>query len=67
MTKQIQVQIKNVYGVETVYPVCEHAKFLAAMAGTKTLTQDKLRLIMAAGYDVIMVPQTVGRLVGFGR
>jgi hypothetical protein len=60
---KIQISIKNVYGVETVYPVCAHAKFLAAMAGTKTLTVDKLRLIQANGYDVEVVP-VVGRLVG---
>lgn len=60
---KIQVQIRNVYGVETVYPVCRHAQFLAAMAGTKTLTVEKLRLIQANGYDVEVVPVT-GRLVG---
>lgn len=62
---KIQVQIRNVYGTETVYPVCKHAQFLAAMAGTRTLTSDKLRLIMANGYEVEVVPQSVGRLVGF--
>lgn len=60
---KIQVQIKSVYGVETVYPVCRHAVFLAAMTGTKTLTIEKLRLIRAHGYDVEIVPVT-GRLVG---
>lgn len=60
---KIQVSIKNVYGLETIYPVCAHAKFLAAMAGTKTLTIEKLRLIRAHGYDVEVVPVT-GRLVG---
>lgn len=64
---KIQIEIRNVYGFETVYPVCPHAKFLAAMAGTKTLTVDKLRLIQANGYEVDVVPQAVGRLVGFGR
>lgn len=61
----IQVQIRNVYGIETVYPICRHAKFLAAMAGTKTLTIDKLRLIKANGYEVEVVPVAIGRLVGF--
>jgi hypothetical protein len=61
---KIQVQIRNVYGAETVYPVCKHAQFLASMAGTRTLTSEKLRLIMANGYEVEVVPQAIGRLVG---
>jgi len=59
----IKVQIKNVYGNETIYPVCRHAQFLAAMAGTRTLTVEKLRLIKAEGYEVEIVPVT-GKLVG---
>lgn len=59
----IQIQIKNVYGNETVYPVCAHAKFLASMAGTRTLTMDKLRLIKANGYTIEVVANT-GLLVG---
>jgi hypothetical protein len=60
---KIQVSIRNVYGTETVYPVCRHSQFLAAMAGTKTLTIDKLRIIQAHGYEVEVVADT-GRLVG---
>jgi hypothetical protein len=57
MTSTIKIQIKNVYGNETIYPACDHARFLAAMAGTKTLTPEKLRLIEAAGYKIeIVVP-----------
>ena len=62
----IQVEIRSVYGNETVYPICRHAQFLAAMAGTKTLTLDKLRLIQANGYDVEIVA-TTGKLVGFEK
>ena len=47
---KIQVTICNVYGTETVYPVCRHARFLAAMAH---------------GYEVEVVAHT-GRLVGVG-
>lgn len=61
---KIQIEIRNVYGNETVYPVCRHAKFLAAMAGTKTFTIDKIRLIQAHGYEVEVVAKT-GRLMGF--
>jgi hypothetical protein len=49
---QILVEVKNVYGVQTVYPICEQAKFFAALAGTKTLTSQALKLIKQAGYQV---------------
>ena len=65
MTQQIQIEIRNVYGNETIYPVCAHAKFLAAMAGTRTLTREKVRFILANGYDVQVVGNS-GRLVGTG-
>jgi hypothetical protein len=29
------VEIRNVYGVEQVYPVCNKAKLFASIAGTK--------------------------------
>lgn len=60
---KIQIEIRNIYGNETVYPVCKHAKFLAAMAGLKTLTREKLRLIAANGYEIEVVTN-VGRLIG---
>jgi hypothetical protein len=49
---QILVEVKNVYGVQTVYPICEQAKFFAALAGTKTLTPQALKLIKQASYQV---------------
>lgn len=35
---ELIVEVKNVYGTEKVYPVCEKAKILAALTGSKTLT-----------------------------
>jgi len=49
------VEIKNVYGVQTVYPVCDQAKFFAALAGTKTLTGPAIKLIRQAGYSITPV------------
>lgn len=49
---RITVQIRNVYGVETVYPACQRSMLLAQLAGTKTLTPGALRLIQALGYDI---------------
>lgn len=49
---QITIQIKNNYGVNTVYPVCETAKQFAAIAGTKTLTVQVLKIIEGMGYTI---------------
>ena len=51
----IFVQVKHVYGVQTVYPVCDQAKFFAALAGTKTLTSQAIKLIRQAGYNPVPV------------
>lgn len=55
MTKQISVTIRQVYGNETIYPACRTSAFFAALAGTKTLTDDALRLIAANGYEIVAV------------
>ena len=49
---EITVSVKSVYGNEQIYPVCEQAKLFAALAGTKTLTNQSLRLIKQLGYKI---------------
>lgn len=48
----IIVSIKSVYGNEVIYPVCEQAKLLARLAGTKTLTPEAVRIIHKLGYKL---------------
>lgn len=55
-TQSIQVCIKNVYGNELIYPVCEKAKIFAQLARKKTLDTYDLKLIKALGYAVSVVP-----------
>lgn len=50
--KTITVQIKNVYGEEKIYPSCKESEFFAKLAGTKTLTKDKINLIKEMGYTI---------------
>lgn len=52
MEQYIVVQIKSVYGNETVYPVCQKATLFAKLARTKTLTNDTLAYIKALGYRI---------------
>lgn len=48
----ITVSVRDVYGRTTVYAVCERAKLLASLAGTKTLTMDALRVIRRLGFEI---------------
>jgi hypothetical protein len=48
----ITVRVTNNYGTHAVYPVCEVARKLAALAGTKTLTPQAIHLIQDIGYTV---------------
>jgi hypothetical protein len=48
----IEVNLKSVYGEVKAYPINEAAKLFAALAGTKTLTVQSLKLIKSLGYEV---------------
>ena len=55
---QIQVEVKNVYGNQVVYPICSAAIWFARIAGTKTLTLDTLNCIKALGYAIELTQPT---------
>ena len=59
MTAQILVDIRDVYGRETIYPACPTAELLAQLAATKTLTRAALATIRALGYSVELAPRAV--------
>ena len=49
---QITIELKWQYGNCAFYPLCETSKRFAQIAGTKTLTQDALRIIKLMGYTI---------------
>jgi hypothetical protein len=49
---RIEIRIRNVYGENKAYPVCEAAQNFAAIAGSKTLTFGTLQLISRLGYQI---------------
>lgn len=51
-TKEITVQVRDVYGTEKVYPICDSAMQFASIAGTTTLTERVLKRIEALGYTI---------------
>jgi len=50
--KTITVEIKNVYGVERIYPVCENAKRFAMLTSTKTFNRDIIEVIKSLGCKI---------------
>lgn len=54
MNNIITVKIKNNYGADHVYPVCQKAQDFAKIAGTKTLTPYVLKLIKSLGFEIRM-------------
>lgn len=51
---KITVEIKNVYGQDKIYPVCDKAQIFAEIAGTTTLLRRNINLIKCLGYEVII-------------
>ena len=49
---KITIEVKTVYGNQTIYPFCDNAKLFARLANTKTLTKDSLDTIKKLGYAI---------------
>lgn len=58
-TMIVHVLIKTVYGETKFYPACDKAEVFAAIAGTKTLTQQTINQIKALGYTMQACNQIV--------
>jgi hypothetical protein len=56
---QITIELKWQYGNCAFYPLCETSKRFAQIAGTKTLTQDALRIIKAMGYEITQTTKEI--------
>jgi hypothetical protein len=54
-----QVTIKQVYGVNTVYPANDKAQLIARLAGTKTLTSETIETARALGFDFQVIQPTI--------
>jgi hypothetical protein len=54
-----QIEIKEVYGNRTIYPVNQQARVLALIAGTKTLTPLTISLAKELGFHFEIVQPTI--------
>jgi len=46
------VKIKNIYGVDRIYPVCENSQIFARITGLKTLRPTVIKEIEKLGYEL---------------
>jgi hypothetical protein len=51
-TQHITLKVKDVFGLRKYYPACKQSELFARLTGTKTLTIEKLKLILALGYEL---------------
>ena len=55
MITRVEITVRNVYGVPTIYPANDQAKLLAKLAGTKTLTNATLAVAEQMGFAIVTV------------
>ena len=53
--KKVLFKVREIYGVERIYPVCENAKRFLRLTGRKCLTRLDLSEIVALGFRVVQV------------
>lgn len=53
---ELLVKIKNVFGNQTIYPICDKSKLLAKFKKQKTLTGDDVKLLKELGYTFTLEP-----------
>jgi hypothetical protein len=56
---QITVEIKNVYGVERIYAVCNNAKLITKLKQSKTLSKEDISILKELGYTIQTKQQTI--------
>jgi hypothetical protein len=56
MKDLIQVQVKNVYGTDRIYPVNDTAKKVVDLLGRKTFHKEDVKKLKAIGFVIEEVP-----------
>lgn len=57
MNTVIQVQIKNHFGNERIYPTNEEGRKLARLVGSKTFTRDTIALAKELGFSFQVIQE----------
>ncbi len=57
MKNKIEISVKNVYGVERIFPANDEAKKFCALIGRKTFDNNHLDIIRSLGYSIEQVTE----------
>ena len=49
---KIKVKIKNVYGTERIYPICNNAILFSNLTNTKTFDRNIISIIKKLGFEI---------------
>lgn len=49
---QLIVEIKNIYGVQRIYAVCNNAKLITKLKQSKTLNKEDISILRELGYTI---------------
>jgi len=49
MNKEIQIEMRNVFGVDRIYPICHIANALIKLKSGKTFSKDDLNVFKSLG------------------
>lgn len=55
--EKLKVKIRNVYGKDLVYPVCNKSKLFALLTNSQTLSDGARRTIKELGYTFEVLPE----------
>lgn len=56
---ELLIKIKNVYGNETVYPVCENSQLMCELLKVQTFTERSINILKKLGYTFTVQSQTL--------
>ena len=57
--KTLQLALKNVYGVDRIYPMCPQSKLFAELTKSKTLSAESLSILKKLGYEIVWLTPTI--------
>ena len=49
---QLIVEVKNIYGVERIYAVCNNSKLITKLKQSKTLNKEDISILRELGYTI---------------
>ena len=59
MNGEFIVNIRNVFGNERIFPICESALLIAKLIGRKTFSRNDIEIIKKLGFSVSVEAQTL--------